>query len=148
RRFMPDSAKDASVFGLSHGLQRRAGIKNAAASGTKNVPRHIEHPESRAVHKRRKDIIFIEPAPGGKGEGIDAAKLAIRRVVDELFDCSHWFRLCRLPQSIEEILSVVGKFHGLADWLLQHSYRVTRKTESKRRGLSAAQFSGYRRQHD
>ena len=111
----PDSAKDASVFGLSYGLKRRAGIENAAASGTKDVPRHIENAESRAVQKSRKHIILIEPVPGGKGEGVDAAKLAVRRVVDELFDCTHRFRLCRLPQSTEEILSVGGKFHGLAD---------------------------------
>src|SRR4030095_7156172 len=86
RRFMPDRAKDASVFGLFYGLKRRAGIENAAASGTKDVPRHIETAESRAVKKSRQHIILIEPVPGGKGESIDAAKLAVRRVVDELFD--------------------------------------------------------------
>src|SRR4029079_18919028 len=103
---MPDSAKDASVFGMSYGFKRRAGIENAAASGTKNVPRHIENAESRTVQKGRKHITLIEPVSGGKGEGVDTAQLAVRRVVDELFDCTHRVRLCRLPQSAEEILSV------------------------------------------
>ena len=64
------------------------------------------------MQKSRKHIILIEPVPGGKGEGVDPAKLAVRRVVDELFDCTHRFRLCRLPQSTEEILGFAGKFHG------------------------------------
>jgi hypothetical protein len=55
----------------------------------------------RTVQKSGKHIILIELVPGGKGEGVDAAKLAVRCVVDDLFDCTHRFRLCRLPQSTE-----------------------------------------------
>src|SRR5947207_11790130 len=113
-RFTPSGAKDTSVFGLSYGLKRGAGIENAAASGTKDVPRHIENAESRAVQESRKHIILIEPVPGGKGKGVDAAKLAVRRVLDQLFNRTHRFRLCRLPQSTEVILSFGRKFHGLA----------------------------------
>src|SRR6185312_7548146 len=40
------------------------------------------------------------------------AKLAIRRVLDELFDRTHRFQLGRVSQSTEEILSFGGKFHG------------------------------------
>ena len=60
-------------------------------------------------------IVLIETAPGRKGEDVDTAKLAIRRVLDELFDRTHRFRLRRLSQSTEEILSFGGKFHALAD---------------------------------
>jgi hypothetical protein len=56
-------------------------------------------------------IVLIESVPGGKGEGVDTAKLAIRRALDELFDRTHRFRLGRLSQSTEEILSFGGKFH-------------------------------------
>jgi hypothetical protein len=97
---------------LSYSLKRRARIENAAASGTKDVPRHIEKAESRAVQESANHIVLIEPVPGGKGEGVDTAKLAIRRVVDELFDRTHRFRLRRLSQSTKEILSFGGKFHG------------------------------------
>src|SRR5882724_11197844 len=101
------------------------------ASGTKDVPRHIENAESRAVQESSNHIVFIEPVPGGKGESIDTAKLAIRRVLDEFFDRTHRFRLRRLSQSNEEILSFGGKFHERADRRPQHRYRVARKTESK-----------------
>jgi hypothetical protein len=108
---MPDSAKDASVFGLPYGLKRRAGIENAAASGTKDVPRHIENAESRAVQKSRKHIFLIELVPGCKSEGVDTAEITVRAVVDELFDRAYRLWLRGLSQNSEEIFGFAGKFH-------------------------------------
>ena len=64
------------------------------------------------MQKSRNYIFFIELVPGGKGEGVDTAKLAIRRVLDQLFDRTHRFRLRRFSQSIEERVGFAGKFHG------------------------------------
>ena len=67
------------------------------------------------MQKSPNHIVLIEPVPGSKGEGVDTAKLAIRRVLDELFDRTHRFRLRGFSQSIEEILGFGGKFHAVAD---------------------------------
>ena len=85
------------------------------------------------MQKSRNHIILIEPVPGGKGEGVDPAKVAVRRAPDELFDRAHRLRLCRLSQSLEEILVSLESF---MDDRIDHrnpGYRVARKTESKLR---------------
>jgi hypothetical protein len=109
---VPNSAKDALIFGLPYPLKRRARIEHAPASGTQNVPRHIENAESRTVQKSCNHIFFIESMPGGKGESVNTAKIAVRAVPDELFDRTHRFRFRRLSQSIEESVGFAAKFHG------------------------------------
>jgi hypothetical protein len=64
------------------------------------------------VQKSRNHIFLVELVAGGKGEGVDTAKLAVRPVLDELFDRTHWFRLCRFSQSSEESVGFDGTFHG------------------------------------
>jgi len=113
RRFAILSAKDARVFSLLYGLKRRARIEDATASGTEDVPRHIENAESRAVQESSDHVILIELVLGGKREGIDSAKLTVRCVLDELFDRAHWLRLRRLSQKSEETFGFSGKFHGI-----------------------------------
>jgi hypothetical protein len=46
------------------------------------------------VQKSRDDILFIELVPGGKGEGIDTTKVAVRPVLNQFFDRAYSFRLC------------------------------------------------------
>jgi hypothetical protein len=48
------------------------------------------------VQKSPNHIALIELVLGGKGEGVDTAKLAVRPSVDEPFDRTNRFRLCRL----------------------------------------------------
>jgi len=56
-------------------------------------------------------IILIEAMAGSKDDSINPAKLAVRRLLDQLFDRAHRFRFCRLSQRTEEILGFDGKFH-------------------------------------
>src|SRR5436190_682292 len=85
---------------------------DATASRTKDVPGHIENAESRAVQKSRNYILLVEFVLGGKGEDVDTRKLAVRSVLDELFDGTHRFRFRRFSQSLEESVGFDGKFHG------------------------------------
>ena len=64
------------------------------------------------MQKSRNYILLIELVLGGKGEGVDTAKLAVGPVLDELFDRTHRFRLRRLSQTIEECVGFDGTFHG------------------------------------
>ena len=74
------------------------------------------------MQKSRNYILLIELVLGGKGEGVDAAKLAVRPVSDELFDCAYRLRL--FSQSIEKAVSFAGNFHGSRSVT---QYRVARK---------------------
>ncbi len=76
-------------------------------------------------------ILLIEFLLGGKGEGVDTAKLAVGSVLDELFDGTHRFRLRRLSQSIEESVSFAGKFHCTFGLITVTATLWLRKTESK-----------------
>lgn len=49
---------------------------------------------------------------GGKGKGVDAAKVAVRPVLDDFFDRTHRFRLSRLSQATQERVGFSGTFHG------------------------------------
>src|SRR5205823_9404442 len=82
RRLVARGAKGACIFSLVYGLKRRARTQDATATGTEDVPRHIENAESRAVQKSSDHILFIELMLGGERRGIDAAKLTIWRVPD------------------------------------------------------------------
>ncbi len=64
---------------------------------------------------------------GGKGQGVDAAKLAVRPVLDEFFDRAHRFRLCRLTQSIEQRVGFAGKIHDTIGLITVPRYPVARK---------------------
>jgi len=68
---------------------------------------------------------------GGKGEGVDTAKVAVRPVLDELFDGTHRFWLRRLSQSIEESVGFAGKFHGTVELITVTVTLSLGKTESK-----------------
>jgi hypothetical protein len=68
---------------------------------------------------------------GGKGERVDAAKLAVRSVLDDLFNRTHRFRLCRLSQSIEQSVGFTAKFHGTFGSIAVTPTLWLRKTESK-----------------
>ena len=65
------------------------------------------------MEKSSDHILLIELMLGGEREGIDAAKLTVRCVLDELFDRAHRLRLCRLSQNTEEGFDFVGNFHGM-----------------------------------
>src|SRR5947199_9779879 len=86
-------------------------MEDATASGTKDVPGHIENAESRAVQKSRKYIFLIELVLGGKGDGVDTAEITVRRILDELFDRAYRLRLRRLSQNSEKVFGFAGKFH-------------------------------------
>jgi hypothetical protein len=58
------------------------------------------------------DILLTKFVFGGKGKGVDAAKLAVRRVLDELFDRVCHLRFCRFSQDGEGHLGFAGEFHG------------------------------------
>lgn len=75
------------------------------------------------MQKSRNHILLIEPVLGGKSEDIDTAKLPVWLVLDELFNCSHGFRLRRLSQSIEESIGLARTFHGIIA-LMICTYRV------------------------
>lgn len=48
-RLITGRAERAVVFSLIYGLKRDAGIENAAATGTENIPRQFENPEARPM---------------------------------------------------------------------------------------------------
>ena len=79
------------------------------------------------MQKGRNHILLIELVPGGKGESVDAAKLAVRPVVYELFDRARRLRLRRLSQSSEEAFGFSGKFHGTVGLVTVTVYPVARK---------------------
>jgi hypothetical protein len=116
---------------LVYGFKGCARIENAAATGTEDVPRHIENAESRGVQKSSDHILFIQSMLGGERKGIDAAKLTVRSVPDEFFDRTHRFRLCRLSQGIEQSVGFTANFHGTFGSIAVNSYPVAKKTESK-----------------
>src|SRR6266496_653158 len=70
---------------------------------------------------------------GGKREGVDAAKLTVWCILDELFDRVHRLRLRRLSQNSEEGFGFSGKFHGIIGlitvavtvWLRKNGKQVT-----------------------
>jgi hypothetical protein len=64
------------------------------------------------VQKTRDYILLIEAVPGGKGEDIDAAQLAVWRIRDELFDRAYRLRFRRSSQSREEAFDFAGELHG------------------------------------
>src|SRR5881275_516477 len=66
-----------------------------------------------------------------KGEGVDTAKVAVRPVLDELFDGTHRFWLRRLSQGIEESVGFAGKFHGTVELITVTVTLSLGKTESK-----------------
>src|SRR5206468_3040938 len=132
RRFAILGAKDAPVFSLFYGLKRRARIEDATASGTKDVPRHIENAESRAVQKSRNYIFLIELVLGGKGEGVDTAEITVRPILDELFDRAYRLRLRRLSQNSEEVFGFAGRFHVTIRLITVAVTVCLGKTESKR----------------
>src|SRR5205823_14209839 len=105
--------------------------EDATASGTKDVPRHIENAESRGVQKSRNYILLIELVLGGKGEGVNAAKLAVGSVLDEVFDRAHRLRLRRLSQSSEEAFGFSGNFHVVIGINHRSGYHVTGRREHK-----------------
>ncbi len=43
------------------------------------------------------NILFVQFMIGRKGKGVDAAKLTVRPVLDELFDGADWLWFRRLP---------------------------------------------------
>jgi hypothetical protein len=116
---------------LVYGFKGCARIEDATATGTEDVPGHIENAESRAVQKSRNYILLIELVLGGKGEGVDTAKLAVGPVLDELFDRTHRFRLRRLSQRIEESVGFAGTFHGTFGSITGTATLWRGKTESK-----------------
>jgi len=65
------------------------------------------------VQKSGDHVLLIQFMLGGEREGIDAAKLMIRRVLNEFFDRAHRLRLRRLSQNTEERFGLSGKFHGI-----------------------------------
>ena len=84
------------------------------------------------MQKSRNYILLIELVPGGKGENVDAAKLAVRPVLDELFDCAYRLRLRRLSQNSEEVFGFAGKFHVTIRLITVAVTVCLGKTESKR----------------
>ena len=105
---------NALAFAARHKFNEEdvlAAFLHATASGTKDVPGHIENAESRAVQKSRNYIFLIELVPGGKGERVDTAEITVRAVVDELFDRAYRLWLRRFSQSIQESVGFTGKFH-------------------------------------
>ncbi len=79
------------------------------------------------MQKSRNYILLVKLVLGGKGEGVDTAKLAVRPVLDELFDGTDRFRLRRLSQSREESVGFAGKFHGTIGLVTVTVYPVARK---------------------
>jgi len=67
------------------------------------------------MQKSRYDIVLVKLVPGGKGEGVDTAEFAVRSILDNLLDGTDRFRLRRLSESTEKILSYGRMFHGLTD---------------------------------
>src|SRR5438034_9161541 len=68
---------------------------------------------------------------GGKREGVDAAKLTVWCILDELFDRVHRLRLRRLSQNSEEGFGFARKFHGIIGLITRSSYHVTGRAEHK-----------------
>ena len=79
------------------------------------------------MEKSRNYILLVELVLGGEREGVNTAKLAVRPVLDELFDGTHRFWLRRLSQSIEESVGFAGKFHGTVGLVTVTVYPVARK---------------------
>ena len=80
RRLVAARAQSAGIFLVIDGLERRAGIEHAAATGTEHVPRQFEQAEPRGMEERGERALFIEAVLGGEIERVDAAQLAIGRV--------------------------------------------------------------------
>jgi hypothetical protein len=78
--------------------------------------------------------------PGGKGEGVDTAKLAIRPALDEFFDRAHRFRLCRLSQSIEQRVGFAAKIHGTIGLI---TVRVTLWLEKRKASTRCVKHSDW-----
>src|SRR5947199_818311 len=87
--------------------------------------------KSSAVQKGRNHIFLIELVPGGKREGVNTAKLAIRSVLDQVFDRTHRFRLRRLSQSTEQSVGFDGKLHYTIGLITVAVTLWRGKTESK-----------------
>ena len=94
------------------------------------------------MQKSRNYIFLIELVPGGKGEGVDTAEITVRRILDELFDRAYRFRLRRLSQNSEKVFGFGGKFHVTIRSITRGSYRVPRKTESKRQMRQTLRLRG------
>ena len=60
-----------------HVIQRRGDIEHAAAGRAQHVPRQLEEAELGGVQERGDGALLVEPVRGGKGEHIDAGKLAV-----------------------------------------------------------------------
>src|SRR3954452_25586814 len=56
-------------------------------------------------------IFLVEFMPGGKGEDVDTAEIAVRSIFNELLDRTYRLRLCRLPQNSKEVFGFAGKSH-------------------------------------
>src|SRR6266487_798034 len=68
---------------------------------------------------------------GGKREGVDAAKLTVWCILDELFDRVHRLRLRRLSQNSEEGFGFARKFHDIIGLITVAVTVWLRKTENK-----------------
>src|SRR5439155_11866098 len=67
-------------------LQRLARLEHAAAARAQHVPRQLENPEPGSVQKCGDRTFFIEMPPCREIQHVDAAKRAIRGVLDQRLD--------------------------------------------------------------
>src|SRR5262249_10456228 len=83
------------------------------------------------MQERGYNALFVKLVLGGKGEGIDAAKLAVRSVLDQLLNRAHRFRLRRLSQNSEEGFGFARKFHDTIGLITVAVTLLLGKRESK-----------------
>src|SRR5208282_3999614 len=84
------------------GLESRASIEHAAAAGTEDIPRQFETAEPSGMQERGDGPLLIEAVFGGKSEDIDATKVAVGSLTNQLLDGRDATSVGRLPQHTEE----------------------------------------------
>ena len=95
-------AERAIVLVAFHRLERGTRVKHAAAAGTQDVPRQFEQAEPGGVQERGDRAFLVESTLGGEGERVDAAQLAIKPALHQIFDGGDTIRIGRLPQDTKQ----------------------------------------------
>ena len=79
-------------------FERGAGVEHPAAAGTQHVPRQFEKADTGRVQERAEGPFLVDPFPGGEGEDVDPAELAVGPAFNQPLDGVHRDRIGGLPQ--------------------------------------------------
>ena len=95
---------------VTHALERRIGIEDAAAARAKHVPRHLHGAELRGMQQRRDGVVRVEAAFRRKAQRVDPRKALIGPIADQGLQCLGRDRVGRLAQGGEKRVAVL---HGI-----------------------------------